>query len=833
MDHICFFTATKMKTWTFMLILTLCVVAVSAHSKVRQKRTWIIDSFSIEEENPGPFPYTLGTIHVEKKYLVNFILSGSGVDEEPKGVLSINSKTGEVLVHKKIDHEAFPVLRLKFEAKNVSNDKVDTRLGVEVKIHDINDHAPVFKPLNYETTLNESVPQGKMVMTVFATDGDDASTSNGTFKFRLVSATPKTDNVEFYMSQNINTGSIYFKGCLDYEKAQKYTLMIEAKDNGDKVQLSSTSTVVLNIMDQNNHLPEITGHTGPGKILEQESGVEVLRLQVTDKDTRGSPAWKAKFTLHGDQENYFKIQTDPKTNEGILTVVKAMDYEVQTSRNVSISVENEVPYFFCKVKNPTSNGLWEIETFSEGSSTEAAKLPKLYPVTIAIEDINDPPEFVPPVKEIMIMENTKVGTLLDTLTAKDPDKPLGSSFHFIKGEDKDNWVTVDPKTGQVTVAKVMDRESPFVKNNTYSVIVYVVDNAQPPLTGTGMVLIHLGDQNDNVPLLEVDKVNVCLSDKETMTNITAVDLDLPPYSAPFHYELLGDVKGKWRIEPNHGTTVNLVREKNVYSGHYELQIKISDNQGFGLVQNLSVTVCDCTSTPSCHVHRSMSAQPSLSAIGIIIFALLLLLAFLLMTLLLSCKQQKTMIPTDDVPDWYLINSNIETPGTDCKMPAKTAQMDMSEDIVKTSNSVGPQNGISTQMSVLQNGFRQSFGSSTEQQMIRRSLRRSLTRRSYRQINNYDMMDSMSKNYSTYNSDDFHMRQALLIQLNQRLLQLQTPQEELGDYEPHCYADEGEPETGQKLDTISIPEIDFYPDILTNLDFQFNKLAAVCRPDLMS
>lgn len=63
---------------------------------------------------------------------------------------------------------------------------------------------------------------------------------------------------------------------------------------------------------------------GPGKIEERESGVEVLRLQVSDKDSRGSPAWKAKFTLHGDPENYFKIHTDPKTNEGILTVIKVL-----------------------------------------------------------------------------------------------------------------------------------------------------------------------------------------------------------------------------------------------------------------------------------------------------------------------------------------------------------------------------------------------------------------------------------------------------------------------------------------------------------------------------
>jgi len=88
----------------------------------------------------------------------------------------------------------------------------------------------------------------------------------------------------------------------------------------------------------------------------------------------------------------------------------------------------------------------------------------------------------------------------------------------------------------------------------------------PPLTGTGTLFIHLNDENDNVPMLEVNTVNICLDkeptvanivniclDKEpTVANIKAVDLDLPPHSSPFHYELLGDVKDKWRVEPNYG-----------------------------------------------------------------------------------------------------------------------------------------------------------------------------------------------------------------------------------------------------------------------------------------
>ncbi|KAF5906424.1 cadherin-like protein 26, partial [Clarias magur] len=489
-----------------MMLITLfiiCVATISAQSKIRQKRAWIIDSFTIEEESPGPFPYSLGTF--------------------------------------------------RFEA--LKNDfKLDTKLGVEVHILDINDHAPVFNPPHYDTKLEESVAQGTLITTVSASDGDNSSTPNGTFSFTLDSVTPKTDNIEFYISQNNTKGNIYFKGCLDYQKAQTYTLSIKATDHGDKKQLSNTSKVVLKIIDKNNCLPEITGQTGPGKIKERESGVEVLRLIVRDDDTNGSPAWKAKYTLHGDPENYFKIHTDHKTNEGILTVIKPMDYEEQTSRNLTISVENEEPYFLCNVKSRTTSDLWDVETLpKEFSRSPAPILSKPYPVTIIVEDVNDPPEFVPPVKKIMIMENTKIGTILDTLTVKDPDKTFGNSFRFVKGEDKDDWVTVDSETGQVSVAKVMDRESPLVNASTYSVIVYVVNKDEPPQTGTGTLIIHLGDENDNVPRLMVDTVSMCLSDEKTLTEISAEDPDLPPYSAPFQYELLEDdqIKGKWKIEPNH------------------------------------------------------------------------------------------------------------------------------------------------------------------------------------------------------------------------------------------------------------------------------------------
>lgn len=58
---------------------------------------------------------------------------------------------------------------------------------------------------------------GTLITTVFASDRDDPSTPNGTFSFTLDSVSPKTDNIEFYISQIETKGNIYFKGCLDYQ----------------------------------------------------------------------------------------------------------------------------------------------------------------------------------------------------------------------------------------------------------------------------------------------------------------------------------------------------------------------------------------------------------------------------------------------------------------------------------------------------------------------------------------------------------------------------------------------------------------------------------------
>lgn len=58
--------------WLFIFQVYYLSSATGSEHLSRHKRTWIIDSFSMEEEQPGPFPYVLGKVRTtSEKTIVN------------------------------------------------------------------------------------------------------------------------------------------------------------------------------------------------------------------------------------------------------------------------------------------------------------------------------------------------------------------------------------------------------------------------------------------------------------------------------------------------------------------------------------------------------------------------------------------------------------------------------------------------------------------------------------------------------------------------------------------------------------------------------------------
>lgn len=56
---------------------------------------------------------------------------------------------------------------------------------------------------------------------------------------------------------------------------------------------------------------------------ENVADVVVMKIKALDKDLENSDNWLTVFTIaKGNEDNLFSIETDKKTNEGILKLIK-------------------------------------------------------------------------------------------------------------------------------------------------------------------------------------------------------------------------------------------------------------------------------------------------------------------------------------------------------------------------------------------------------------------------------------------------------------------------------------------------------------------------------
>ncbi|XP_042318380.1 cadherin-like protein 26 [Sceloporus undulatus] len=595
----------------------------------RTKRRWVITTLELEEEDKGPFPKPIGELFndVAQDVTVKYIISGPGVDEFPEfGLFSIEDDAeGHVYVHRTIDRETTPSFTIRFDvADRNTGEIVDRSLLFNVAIKDVNDNAPEFPQKEFNITMKENHKRDELVFNITAFDKDEEGTENSQVTYSLVSQTPHSKQSLFTVDSS--TGLIRSTGCLDYETTKAFQLLIKATDHGNP-QLSSTATINIAVEDGNNHLPTFIQEKYQLDFPEGKAEHDILRLSVEDKDAPSTPAGRAKYKIvSGNERGNFIIETDPNSNEGVLSIVKPLIHDGTSERKLVISVENEEPPFLCErglVRNVPS------PIYSKAS------------VDINVIDRNDAPQFNPSILVLRQEEGVKSGTRIGQYMAKDPDA-TPNVIRYRIASDPDGWVTIDENSGVVMTAKTLDRESPHLNNSIYTIKIHAIDDGLPPQTGTGTIQLYLSDLNDNAPMLVTPSLVVCEGKEKDPLHIKAEDKDSHPYAGPFTFQLVETVDNmgnSWKLGESFDDSVELFMIKSLPSGNYSVPFHISDKQGFFKEQTLHVTVCACQDGKTC---EQMSERASVSvglgggAVGAILAAFLLLI--LAMGLLLWCPR---------------------------------------------------------------------------------------------------------------------------------------------------------------------------------------------------
>ncbi|KAJ8012131.1 hypothetical protein DPEC_G00065490 [Dallia pectoralis] len=613
------------------LILTFVRVIADGGGEMlrRQKREWIIPAKKLYENVDYRKDVYIAKIRSDKQYMskVKYSLVGIGADQDPKGLFQVEEETGLVTITEILDREKMSNYKLYGVAKYGDGRPAEKDIELEIIVLDQNDCPPVFA-FGQTGSVFEASETDYVIVKMNATDDDEPNTpfSQITYSIEGIS------NSDGMFSINQQTGDILVhRSTLDRETKDTYTLtIIGTDDSGKRGANTGTGQVVIKVLDINDNVPTLEKEYYEGSVEENTVNMEVLRVKAIDLDQQFTDNWLAVFTIvSGNEAGYFNITTDTKTNEGVVMIQRSVDYEELKEVNLGISVANKAAYNF----GSSSSGS------IVGGGTQGGV--KTYPAKINVVNQKEGPIFQPRVKVVTVSEDSSTVTInkvITTYTAIDSDtKMTATNVKYAKIKDSDNWVSVNEKTGEISLNKLPDRESKYLVNGTYYAEIIVISKDEVPKTATGTIAIQVEDFNDHCPTLTATTTTMCYG--ENAVYATAVDGDSFPNGAPFLFKVIqDDTSQKWTVENINATTVLLRDHAHLWSGFYSVVLQITDQQGkaCATVQTLNVAVCTCHDVTKVCLARQTNNGATLGASAILLLLLGLLLLLLVPLLLLFC-----------------------------------------------------------------------------------------------------------------------------------------------------------------------------------------------------
>uniref|UniRef100_A0A3Q3WXK7 Cadherin domain-containing protein n=1 Tax=Mola mola TaxID=94237 RepID=A0A3Q3WXK7_MOLML len=533
---------------------------------------------------------------------VFYKLEGPGVDQEPKNLFEIDDKTGVIRSKRPLDREKYNSFTLKAFALSPSGERLENPTTIEIVVLDQNDNRPAFTQSQFIGTVSEFSVPGTSVMSVSATDADDPTTENAFLSYSIIGqeSVPAGAVTKVMFGINNQTGAIYTRDVgLDREVVKSFRLKLQIADMGG-MGLTGEGLAIVHVTDINNNAPQFSPASYSFTAAENRMGGEIGRVNVTDRDDRGTGNWEAKYTISNDPEGNFDISADPATNQGILTVVKPLDFEAQEEHILILTVEN---------LNPLSN--------------KAPSLPvSTATVVVTVVNENEAPSFREEPIQIVVLESVPPGTLLKSNIAFDPDN---SNLRYEIIRDPERWLDISRDTGDITARRNFNMRSPHVKNSIYNAVVKVTDAGGVSTTAT--VSITLKETNDFPPQLFPLRGSVCRDAGPTGSGllVTAADGDLAPHAAPFTFQIPADLSANWTAVRVNGTHAVLHPLVEVEAGEYAVTVLVSDSGSpvLSAYSQVNITVCLCDSFGDC---KSEAGAVLGSSVGISFIALIIIMA---------------------------------------------------------------------------------------------------------------------------------------------------------------------------------------------------------------
>ncbi|XP_036932002.1 protocadherin-19 isoform X8 [Acanthopagrus latus] len=378
------------------------------------------------------------------------------------------SKIAELVVQKSLDRETQSHYTYEISAEDGGDPPKIGAVQLNIKVIDSNDNNPVFDETVYTVNVMENSPINTLVIDLNATDPDEGTNGEVVYSFHSY-VTEKTRDA---FKIDPRTGIITVNGVLDYETTQIYEIDVQAKDLGPN-SIPAHCKVTVNVMDTNDNPPVISLLSLNTEMVEvsenAQRGYVIALVRVSDKDSGANG--KVQCRLQGNVP--FRLQEYESFST--ILVDGRLDREQKDTYNLTIQAED--------------------------SGTPPLRATKSLVVKVTDENDN-PPHFLKPHYQEMVMENNLPGSCLLAVSAEDPDLGMNGtvSYSIVPGEikhmDVNTYVSINP-SGRIYSMRSFDHEY----TRTFDFKVLARDNGNPSLSSNATVRIVVLDVNDNTPVM--------------------------------------------------------------------------------------------------------------------------------------------------------------------------------------------------------------------------------------------------------------------------------------------------------------------------------------------
>ena len=400
---------------------------------------------------------------------------------------SMDRDTGLIETLDYLDREKMDFHYFRVTAEYEQHRSLYAEADLTIVVDDVNDNAPKFESSSYIKVIAEDIYVGDIVLDVQARDLDAGQ--NAAIRYSIINR--RGVNQVFNIGES--SGVITTDGPLDREKVQRYSLTIQASDQGSPPKTDQAS-VRITVTDVNDCTPQFSKKEYTASIPEDtKPGQLVLTVSASDEDLGTNREVVYSFSSGNDQ-GLFSIN---RLN-GQIKVIKELDYEYTPVHTLFVMAQDkgETPLY-----NETS-------------------------VDIFLTDVNDnTPQFASSHFQETVSERENVLHTFTRIQAFDDDD--GSNQQIVYSLVESNLpFGINAETGDLYLTRKLDREA----TARYDFHVKAQDKGVPPMSSRAQVTVTVGDINDNPPKFSnpvyYGSVEENADRGTTILQVTATDPDL-------------------------------------------------------------------------------------------------------------------------------------------------------------------------------------------------------------------------------------------------------------------------------------------------------------------